>query len=63
MALDRSDGLADATLQILTRDSAVRRLREIARQVAGSDAERDRRPRWIDAAELVRRVRPFVSAN
>jgi hypothetical protein len=57
------------TIRPLTKDEIDRRIDTVAQrltmgaeeQVAG-DAEKGR-PRWISAAELVRRVRPFVGLN
>lgn len=67
-------GLLDTTTQELvfrplTREDIDRRLRSIARAVTRVDdleatsAADLRRPRVITAAELVRRVRPFLSLN
>jgi len=53
-------------LRTLTREDIDRRLRFVASVVTrvGDDLSGDRtRPRWISAAELVRRVRPFLSCN
>jgi hypothetical protein len=63
MALERSNGVDDVKFEIATREVLRRRLREITREVAGPARPEDVGPRWIEPAELIRRLRPFVSAN
>ena len=56
-------------LRPLTRDEIDRRIDGVIQTVAtapdgeGTEAATDLRPRWISAAELVRRMRPFVVLN
>jgi hypothetical protein len=56
-------------LQRLTRDAIDHKIDTLTRQLAqGSKGDRatavsEARPRWITAAELVRRVRPFIVLN
>lgn len=69
MSLQNIDLLRNESLQPLTRADLDRRMRWIGNVVTRIDgleavAEGDRlQPRWITAAELVRRVRPFLSRN
>lgn len=63
MALDRTTRVPDDRLEVLTRETLRRRVRGIARDLAGASAAEDRTPQWIEPAELVRRVAPFVSPN
>lgn len=47
-----------------THGELERRVDAVAHELAaGLRDERDNRPQWIDPAELVRRVRPFLSDN
>ena len=61
---------SDSTLlRPLTRDEIDRRIDGVIKTVAivsegeETEAATDLRPRWISAAELVRRMRPFVVLN
>ena len=69
MSLQNVDLLQDESLQPLTKADIDRRMRWIGNIVtrvdglesaSGADALQ---PRWISAAEFVRRVRPFLSCN
>ena len=69
MSLQKVDLLRDESLQPRTKADIDRRMRWIGNIVTrvdglepatGADALQ---PRWITAAELVRRVRPFLSCN
>lgn len=57
-------------LRMLTREEIDRRLRRVGSVVTRTEGlsaiagdEATLAPRWITAAELVRRVRPFLSCN
>jgi hypothetical protein len=51
----------------LTKDEIDRRIDSLAQTLAPDDepgsARTDLRPRWISAAELIRRVRPYIAMN
>jgi hypothetical protein len=53
----------------LTKDEIDRRIDTLVQRIAEppggerTDASPDCRPRWISAAELVRRMRPFLGRN
>jgi len=54
------------TFRRLTRNEIERRIDGVIEAIAAADqdaAEVDMSPRFISAAELVRRMRPFVSLN
>jgi len=72
MPTDHGRPTAEQTLRVLTREELDERIHRVAGWIAegtadpaqsrnGSDDELD--PRWISAAELVRRVRPFLVYN
>ncbi len=48
-------------LRVLTHDELTRRIRNV--ELLDDSTEHDEEPRWIDAAELVRRVAPWLSNN
>ena len=59
----------EPTLRPLTREEIDRRIETASRALADSPAARHTepgegmQPRWITAAELVRRLRPFIVLN
>lgn len=69
MSLQKVDLLRDETLQPLTKSDIDRRMRWIGNVVTRVDGLESAsgadpmQPRWITAAEFVRRVRPFLSCN
>ena len=69
MSLQKVDLLRDESLQPLTKADIDRRMRWIGNIVTRVDGLEPTtgvdalQPRWITAAELVRRVRPFLSCN
>lgn len=63
MELERSNGVADDKFEIACREALLRRLHEITREVVRPARSGDVGPRWIEPAELIRRVRRFVSVN
>ena len=48
-------------LRVLTHDELTRRIRSL--ELFDDGGDHDEEPRWIDAAELVRRVAPWLSHN
>jgi hypothetical protein len=57
------------TFRPLTKDEIDRRIDTLVQQIAvepgedRTDSSPDCQPRWISAAELVRRMRPFIGMN
>ena len=63
VALDRTRGMA---LMALSKQEIDRRIGRVIAEVfdeESGDPMRDNQPRWISAAEIVRRVSPLVSLN
>jgi hypothetical protein len=52
---------AGTGLEHLTHEDLVRRIQSV--DLGASEAGDGGEPRWIDAAELVRRVAPYLSHN
>jgi len=65
----KTDPSARTTLRPLTKDEIDRRIDGLIQTVASAADEDEAssgtelQPRWISAAELVRRMRPFVVLN
>lgn len=72
MAFDRDDSARTASLKLLTRDDLDQHIQSVASEVASdavvdlaAEAASDEtlKPRWIRAADLVRRMRPYMVYN
>jgi len=72
MAIDRDDRSRTASLKPLTRDDLDHQIQHVASEVACDAAvdlaaeaasEETLKPRWIRAADLVRRMRPYMVYN
>jgi hypothetical protein len=57
--------VAETAVRPLSKGEIDRRIETLVSDIVGvtEDGERDLRPRWISAAELVRRMRPFLVWN
>jgi len=72
MAIDRDNRIGTASLKPLTRDDLDQHIQHVASEVACDAAvdlvaeaasEETLKPRWIRAADLVRRMRPYMVYN
>ena len=72
MAIDRDNRTGTASLKLLTRDDLDQHIQNVASEVACDAAvdlaveaasEETLKPRWIRAADLVRRMRPYLVYN
>lgn len=72
MAIDRDNRIRTASLRPLTRDDLDQHIQQVASEVAcdavvdlAAEAASDEtlKPRWIRAADLVRRMRPYIVYN
>jgi len=70
MAVDRDTGARRAPFEPLSKQEIDRRIERLLAEIASSEREPDDlaedgrlAPRWIEPAELVRRVWPFLSRN
>ena len=72
MAFDRDDSTRTASLKPLTRNDIDQQIQNVATEVASdavvdlaAEAASDEtlKPRWIRAADLVRRMRPYIVYN
>jgi hypothetical protein len=72
MAIDRDNRTGTASLKLLTRDDLDQHIQHVASQVAcaatvnltaEAASEETLKPRWIRAADLVRRMRPYMVYN
>jgi len=72
MAIDRDDRIRTASLKPLTRDDLDQHIQHVASHVASAatidlvaeaSSEETLKPRWIRAADLVRRMRPYIVYN
>ena len=72
MATDRDNRIQTASLKPLTRDDLDQHMQHVASEVAcdavvdlaaEAASEEPLKPRWIRAADLVRRMRPYIVYN
>ena len=72
MASDRDNRIQTAALKPLTRDDIDQHIQHVASEVAcdavanlaaEAASEETLKPRWIRAADLVRRMRPYMVYN
>ncbi len=72
MAIDRDNRIRTTSLKPLTRDELDQHIQHVASEVAcdavvdlaaEAASEETLRPRWIRAADLVRRMRPYMVYN
>lgn len=72
MASDRDNRIQTAALKPLTRDDIDQHIQHVASEVAcdavanlaaEAASEETLKPRWIRAADLVRRMRPYIVYN
>ena len=72
MAIDRDNHIQTVSLKPLTRDDLDRHIQHVASEVAchaivdlaaEAASEETLKPRWIRAADLVRRMRPYIVYN
>jgi hypothetical protein len=67
MGSDREEGIEETAIRTLTKQEIDRRIEGLIREVAllrdDADEKGSTQPRWIEPAELVRRLRRFVVYN